>query len=97
MPADGILERSERDGVDYATWRDQGLITATPGPVGDVAHVAAAIAEKANGAVVGTALVDALRDSLDTKGQATTKTVAAVADLVASLAQGVRGAKQAAE
>ena len=60
-------------------------------------QAARAIAEKANGAVVGTALVDALRDSLDTKGQATTKTVAAVADLVASLAQGVRGAKQAAE
>jgi tryptophan synthase alpha chain len=60
-------------------------------------QAARAIAEKANGAVVGTALVDALRDSLDTKGQATTKTVAAVADLAASLAQGVRGAKQAAE
>ena len=60
-------------------------------------QAARAIAEKANGAVVGTALVDALRDSLDTQGKATTKTVAAVADLVASLAQGVRGAKQAAE
>jgi phage terminase large subunit-like protein len=47
MPADGVLERSERDGVDYATWRDQGLITATPGAVVDVAHVAAAIAELA--------------------------------------------------
>jgi phage terminase large subunit-like protein len=47
MPAEGILERSERDGVDYATWRDHGLITATPGPVVDVAHVAAAIAELA--------------------------------------------------
>ena len=60
-------------------------------------QAARAIAENANGAVVGTALVDALRDSLDTAGQATSKTVAAVADLVASLAQGVRGAKQAAE
>ena len=60
-------------------------------------QAARAIAEKANGAVVGTALVDALRDSLDTQGKATTSTVAAVADLVASLAQGVRGAKQAAE
>jgi tryptophan synthase alpha chain len=47
--------------------------------------------------VVGTALVDALRDSLDEQGKATAKTVPAVADLVASLAQGVRGAKQAAE
>jgi tryptophan synthase alpha chain len=47
--------------------------------------------------VVGTALVDALQGSLDAEGRATAKTVAAVADLVASLAQGVRGAKQAAE
>jgi tryptophan synthase alpha chain len=58
---------------------------------------ARAIAQNANGAVVGTALVDALRGSLDEEGRATAKTVTAVADLVASLAQGVRGAKQAAE
>ncbi|MBR1145310.1 tryptophan synthase subunit alpha [Bradyrhizobium sp. AUGA SZCCT0431] len=58
---------------------------------------ARAIAENANGAVVGTALVDALRGSLDAEGRATAKTVPAVADLVAALAQGVRGAKQAAE
>jgi tryptophan synthase alpha chain len=58
---------------------------------------ARAIAESANGAVVGTALVDALRASLDAEGRATPKTVGAVADLVAALAQGVRGAKQAAE
>ena len=58
---------------------------------------ARAIAENANGAVVGTALVDALRASLDAEGRATPKTVSAVADLVAALAQGVRGAKQAAE
>jgi tryptophan synthase alpha chain len=56
-----------------------------------------AIAENADGAVVGTALVDALRDSLDADGRATAKTVGAVADLAAGLAQGVRGAKQAAE
>jgi tryptophan synthase alpha chain len=60
-------------------------------------QAARAIAEKADGSVVGTALVDALRDSLDEQGKATAKTVPAVADLVASLAQGVRGAKQAAE
>ena len=58
---------------------------------------ARAIAENANGAVVGTALVDALRASLDSEGRATPKTVGAVADLVSALAQGVRGAKQAAE
>jgi tryptophan synthase alpha chain len=61
------------------------------------AEAARAIAERANGAVVGTALVDALRGSLDAEGRATGKTVSAVADLAASLAQGVRGAKQAAE
>jgi tryptophan synthase alpha chain len=55
------------------------------------------IAQHANGAVVGSALVDALRGSLDAEGRATARTVSAVTDLVASLAQGVRGAKQAAE
>jgi tryptophan synthase alpha chain len=60
-------------------------------------EAARSIAQTANGAVVGTALVDALQGSLDKEGRATAKTVTAVADLVASLAQGVRGAKQAAE
>jgi len=58
---------------------------------------ARAIAANADGAVVGTALVEALRGSLDADGRATDKTVGAVADLAASLAQGVRAAKQAAE
>jgi tryptophan synthase alpha chain len=60
-------------------------------------QAARAIAKHADGAVVGTALVEALRDSLDAAGRATGKTVGAVADLVAGLAEGVRGAKQAAE
>jgi tryptophan synthase alpha chain len=60
-------------------------------------EAARAIAQNADGAVVGTALVDALQGSLNAEGRATGKTVGAVADLVASLAQGVRGAKQAAE
>jgi tryptophan synthase alpha chain len=59
--------------------------------------VARAIAERADGAVVGTALVDALRGTLDAEGRASATTVGAVADLAASLAVGVRGAKQAAE
>lgn len=58
---------------------------------------ARAIASHANGAVVGTALVDALKNSLDAEGRATGKTVNAVAELAASLAQGVKGAQQAAE
>jgi tryptophan synthase alpha chain len=60
-------------------------------------QAARGIAQHADGAVVGTALVDALRGSLDAEGRATAGTVDAVADLVALLAQGVRGAKQAAE
>ena len=60
-------------------------------------QAARGIAQRADGAVVGTALVDALRGSLDAQGRATAATVGAVADLTASLAQGVRGAKQAAE
>jgi tryptophan synthase alpha chain len=51
------------------------------------------IAAHADGAVVGSALIDVLRGSLDSDGRATAKTVPAVADLVASLAQGVRSAK----
>lgn len=50
------------------------------------------IASHADGAVVGTALIDALRASLDGEGKATSKTVSAVAELAASLAQGVRTA-----
>ncbi|WFU41045.1 tryptophan synthase subunit alpha [Bradyrhizobium sp. CB82] len=60
-------------------------------------EAARAIASHANGAVVGTALVDALKNSLDAEGHATSRTVNAVAELTASLAQGVRGARQAAE
>ncbi|MCA6126299.1 tryptophan synthase subunit alpha [Bradyrhizobium sp. WSM 1704] len=60
-------------------------------------EAARAIAENADGSVVGTALVDALKGSLDAEGRATARTVIAVADLASALAQGVRGAKQAAE
>jgi tryptophan synthase alpha chain len=57
------------------------------------AESARAIAANADGAVVGTALVDALRGSLDSEGKATGKTVSAVAELAAALAAGVRAAK----
>jgi tryptophan synthase alpha chain len=61
------------------------------------AEAARAIAASADGAVVGTALVDALRMSLDADGRATARTVDAVSRLAASLAQGVRKARQVAE
>jgi tryptophan synthase alpha chain len=57
---------------------------------------AAAIAAHADGAVVGSALVNAVRDSLDGEGRATAGTVAAVTGLVAELAAGVRGARRTA-
>jgi tryptophan synthase alpha chain len=57
---------------------------------------ASAIAAIADGVVVGSALVEAVRSSLDLQGKATPKTVAAVADLVGTLAQGVRAAPRAA-
>ena len=60
-------------------------------------EAARAIAANADGAVVGSALVEALRRSLDADGKAGAKTVDAVAGLAASLAKGVRGAKLAAE
>jgi tryptophan synthase alpha chain len=56
-------------------------------------EAAAAIAANADGAVVGSALVDALRGSLDSDGKATPKTVNAVVELTSALAVGVRGAK----
>ena len=56
-------------------------------------EAASAIAANADGAVVGTALVDVLRGSLDSEGKATAKTVAAVAELATALAAGVRSAK----
>jgi tryptophan synthase alpha chain len=60
-------------------------------------EAARAIAENADGAVVGSALVDALRATLDASGRGTAKTAGAVTDLVSALAQGVNGARQAAE
>ena len=54
---------------------------------------ARAIAADADGAVVGSALVDVLRASLDPGGKSTAKTVAAVVELATALANGVRGAK----
>ena len=56
-------------------------------------EAARAIAAKADGAVVGSALVDALRGSLGANGTATAKTVSAVAELATALAAGVRGTK----
>ena len=57
---------------------------------------AAAIAAKADGVVVGSALVEALRASL-VDGKAGPGTVAAVAELVADLAAGVRGVTRTAK
>jgi len=57
------------------------------------AEQAAAIASGADGVVVGSALVSALKASLDRDGKATAKTVDAVTALVAELARGVRGVR----
>jgi tryptophan synthase alpha chain len=62
------------------------------------ADQARVIAESADAVVVGSALVDTLRASLDGQDRPTSGTVKAVTELVASLAQGVRSARrQAAE
>jgi tryptophan synthase alpha chain len=54
---------------------------------------ARAIAEGADGVVVGSALVEAVRLSLGPDGKPTSKTVAAVTDLARALAEGVRAAR----
>ncbi len=57
------------------------------------AQDAEAIGKHADGVVVGSVLVNAIRDSLDEAGKATDKTVAAVTDLVASIAGGAARAR----
>lgn len=71
--------------------RHTGLPVAVGFGVKTAAH-ARAIAQGADGVVVGSALVEALRQSLDRQGRATPGTVKAVTDLVAELAEGVRAA-----
>jgi tryptophan synthase alpha chain len=56
---------------------------------------ARAIAAGAEGVVVGSALVNAVKDSLDKQGKATARTVKAVTRLVAELSSGVRSARKA--
>jgi tryptophan synthase alpha chain len=57
---------------------------------------AAVIARGADAVVVGSALVDTIKTSLDQNGRATGRTTAAVTELVRQLAAGVRGARQQA-
>ena len=54
------------------------------------------IAKGADAVVVGSALVEAVRQSLDPSGKATARTVKSVTDLVAELAGGVRSARRVA-
>jgi tryptophan synthase alpha chain len=57
---------------------------------------AGAIAAGADGVVVGSALVDAVRQSLGPDGKPSSASVRAVTDLARALAEGVRGARIAA-
>jgi tryptophan synthase alpha chain len=59
------------------------------------AEQARALAGGADGVVVGSALVDAVRQSLGRDGDPTAATVGSVSDLVRLLAAGVRGASRA--
>ena len=90
-------------GVTGAAAPDTGQVAAavarikrhTPLPVAvgfgvKTAAQAAAIAATADGVVVGSALVEAVRTSLDPAGKATAGTVPAVTQLVSQLAEGVR-------
>jgi tryptophan synthase alpha chain len=73
--------------------------TALPVAVGfgvKTAEQARAIAAVADGVVVGSALIDALRQSLDPDLKATSGSVKAVTDLVSALAAGVRAARRVA-
>jgi tryptophan synthase alpha chain len=58
------------------------------------AEHANAIARGADGVVVGSALVDTVRRTLDEDGRATARTVPAVLDLVADIAKGARAGRR---
>ena len=68
-----------------------GVLRALVGGEG-VAEVL--VLEGADGVVVGSALVEAVRTSLDADGKATDKTVTAVTSIVSGLAGAVRGVKK---
>jgi tryptophan synthase alpha chain len=70
-----------------------GLPVAVGFGVRDAAS-ARAIAAGADGVVVGSALVEVVRKSLDKDGKAQPHTAKAVAELVSELAEGVRSAKR---
>ena len=93
-------------GITGAAAADPGKVTAAvarikrhtklPVAVGfgvRTADQAAAIASGVDGVVVGSALVNALKASLDQDNKGTARTVTVVTDLVAELARGVRGAR----
>lgn len=72
--------------------------TALPVAVGfgvKTAEQAAEIGKDADGVVVGSVLVNAIKDSLDEAGKATDRTVSAVTALVSDLAAGVARARKA--
>ncbi|WP_419907132.1 tryptophan synthase subunit alpha [Hoeflea sp.] len=88
----------DTDKVGAAVGRIKGH-TALPVCVGfgvKTKEHAQAIGASADGVVVGTAIVNAVADSLDENGAATETTVERVAELVRSLASGVRSARLAA-
>ncbi|KUF12403.1 terminase large subunit [Pseudoponticoccus marisrubri] len=47
VPGDDLKARAERDRVPYERWRDEGLLTATPGPIIDQVEIEALIRELA--------------------------------------------------
>ena len=96
-------------GITGAAAPDTGKVTAAvarikrhtrlPVAVGfgvRTAEHARAIAAEADGVVVGSALVDALRQSLDKNGKPGSGTVKAVTSLVSILAEGLRAARRVA-
>jgi tryptophan synthase alpha chain len=60
------------------------------------AQTAASLAAHADGVVVGSALIDALKNSLDAQNRATGTTLTAVTSLVSDIAHGVRSARKVA-
>ncbi|AXS38908.1 tryptophan synthase subunit alpha [Breoghania sp. L-A4] len=88
----------DADRVAVAVNRIKGH-TSLPIAVGfgvKTADQAREIGRNADGVVVGSALVEAVRNSLDSDGRATQTTVSAVTQLVAELSRGVHAARSEA-
>jgi tryptophan synthase alpha chain len=92
----GVIANYDAVGASVARIKSHTNLPIAVGFGVKTAADAATIARHADGVVVGSALVERVRLSLDADGAATSGTISAVLDLVRELAAGVHGVRKAA-